>query len=115
MLALVKTPRIEIAVNGEGAQVALDWLARKFTLTVIAADTKPIEETAFWREMSLNRVGNLLEAARLKARMTQRQLAHTVGIAQNMVSDYETGRRPLARGMAERMAKALGVKVERLL
>ena len=61
MLALVKKPHIEIAVNGEGAQAALDWLARKFTLTVIAADKRPIEQTAFWQEMSLNRVGNLLD------------------------------------------------------
>jgi hypothetical protein len=35
----------------------------------------PIEETDFYNEMELNRGGNLLEAARLKAELSQRQLA----------------------------------------
>ena len=56
-------------------------------------DSVAIEDTDFWEEMQTDRVGNLLAAARLKAGLTQKQLAGKAGIKQNMVSDYEKGRR----------------------
>ena len=118
MLAVVKTPHIEISLNGEGAKEALGWLSRKYKVTIIdgengKGDAVPIEETDFWREMNENRVGNLLEGARLKAGLTQKQLAAKCDIKQNMVSDYETGKRRLSKNMAKRFAVALGVKAER--
>ena len=119
MLAVVKVPHIEISLNGEGALEALDWLSKKFKITVItqednAEESVPIEETDFWKEMQSNRIGNLLEASRIKAGMTQKQVAESVGIKQNMISDYESGKRRLSRKMAERLSPVLGVKMERL-
>jgi transcriptional regulator with XRE-family HTH domain len=64
--------------------------------------------------MEKNRVGNLLAGARLKAGMTQAQLADKLGIRQNMVSDYERGRRTYSDAMATRLSKTLKVKEERL-
>lgn len=49
----------------------------------------PVEETEFWQEMEKNRVGKLLAGARLKAGLTQAQVAERVGVRQNMISDYE--------------------------
>ena len=43
--------------------------------------------------MELNRAGNLLEAARIKADLSQKQLADAMGIRQTMVSEFENGRR----------------------
>lgn len=74
----------------------------------------PIESTDYWREMESNRVGNLLAGARLKAGLTQTQLAERVGIRQNMVSDYERGRRTYSDAMARRLAEALEVREEHL-
>lgn len=73
-----------------------------------------IEETDFWKEMNANRVGNMLAAARLKAGLTQTQLAAKLNIRQNMISDYERGTRRLSPDMAKRLAGALGIAVERL-
>ena|SRR4030043_478561 len=70
----------------------------------------PVEETEFWKQMDRNRVGNLLAGARLKAGLTQGQLAKKLGIRQNMVSDYERGRRGLSPGMAARFSAVLHVK-----
>jgi transcriptional regulator with XRE-family HTH domain len=70
----------------------------------------PVEETEFWKEMDKNRVGNLLAGARLKAGLTQGQLARKLGIRQNMVSDYERGRRGLSPGMAARFSDVLHIK-----
>jgi len=75
----------------------------------------PIEETDFYKEMELNRDGNLLEAARLKAELSQKQLAEAVGIRQTMVSEFKNGRRKITKNMAERLAKELKIKPERLI
>lgn len=117
MLAVVKKPHIELSINGEGAKEAVDWLARKFRLQIIsgAEDTVNIEETDFYRKMEVNRTGNLLEAARIKAGLSQKQLAETVEIRQTMVSEFENGHRKITRSMAARFAKALKVKAERFL
>lgn len=119
MLAVVKKPPIEMSINGEGAKEAVEWLARKFQLKVISGndpgDKVRIEDTDFYREMELNRAGNLLEAARIKADLSQKQLADAIGIRQTMVSEFENGRRKVTRKMAERFSKVLKVKAERFL
>ena len=73
-----------------------------------------MEETDFWKEMQSNRIGNLLSGARLKANMSQAQLAEKLGIRQNMISDYERGKRRFSRAMAKRMAEVLCISLERL-
>jgi ribosome-binding protein aMBF1 (putative translation factor) len=119
MLAVVKAPHIEISLNGEGTREALNWLSRKFKVMVISRDDKfgesvPVEETDFWKEMQSNRIGNLLEASRIKAELTQKQVAEAVGIKQNMVSEYESGKRRLSKKMAQRLSAVLGIKSARL-
>jgi len=46
--------------------------------------------------------------------MTQRELAEKLSVRQNIISDYERGRRRLTLPMAKRIAKILNVKVDRL-
>ncbi|RPJ81365.1 MAG: XRE family transcriptional regulator [Deltaproteobacteria bacterium] len=64
--------------------------------------------------MQSNRIGNLLSAARFKANFSQSKLAEKLGIRQNMISDYERGKRRLTPDMAKRIAKTLKIKVERI-
>jgi transcriptional regulator with XRE-family HTH domain len=45
---------------------------------------------------------------------SQAQLAEKLGIRQNMISDYERGKRRLSPEMAKRMAKILHIKVDRI-
>jgi ribosome-binding protein aMBF1 (putative translation factor) len=113
----VKKPRIEISIQGEQAEELLDWIKKKFEVNILSSevgDAIPIEETDFWKEMQSNRVGNLLAGARLKAGLTQAQLAEKLDVRQNMISDYERGRRRLSLSMAKRIAKILNIKVDRL-
>ncbi len=46
--------------------------------------------------------------------LTQAQLAAKVDIRQNMISDFERGKRRLSPSMAKRLAKTLHIKVDRL-
>lgn len=118
MLALVKKPHIEISLHGENVAEILDWIKKRFEVTVLAAEPEDeivsIESTEYWKEMEKNRVGNILAGARLKAGLTQAQLADKLGIRQNMVSDYERGRRTYSDAMAKRISQTLRVKEEHI-
>ena len=46
--------------------------------------------------------------------MTQNQLAEKLGIRQNMISDYERGRRTYSDAMAKRLSEVLEVREELL-
>ena len=117
MLALVKKPRIEISLQGENVGELMEWISKKYEVNILSSDqdeSVAIEETDFWKEMQSNRIGNLLSAARLKADFSQAELAKKLGIRQNMISDYERGKRRLTPGMAKRIAQTLNIKVERI-
>jgi len=117
MLALVKKPRIEISLQGEHVNELIDWIGQKYEVSILSAEDSEsiaIEETDFWKEMQSNRVGNLLSAARLKAKLSQSQLADKLGIKQNMISDYERGKRRLSQAMAKRIAEILNINVDRI-
>ena len=117
MLALVKKPRIEISIQGEHVNELIDWIGKKYDVNILSStypESIAIEETDFWKEMQSNRIGNLLSAARLKADLSQSQLAVKLGVRQNMISDYERGKRRLSPAMAKRMAEILNIKVDRI-
>ncbi|MCK4516529.1 MAG: helix-turn-helix transcriptional regulator, partial [Spirochaetaceae bacterium] len=113
-----KKPHIELSLHGEHVDELLAWIRKKYDVTILAEDETdeflPVESTEFWKEMDKNRVGNLLAGARLKAGLTQVELAKQLGIRQNMVSDYERGRRTYSDAMAMRLAEALEVNEEHL-
>ncbi|MBM4142623.1 MAG: helix-turn-helix transcriptional regulator [Lentisphaerae bacterium] len=118
MLALVKKPHIEISLHGEHVAELVDWIKKRFEVTVLAEEPEDefvsIESTKYWKEMEKNRVGNILVGARLKAGLTQAQLADKLGVRQNMVSDYERGRRTYSDAMAKRISQTLQVKEEHI-
>ncbi len=118
MLALVKKPHIEISIHGEHADELLAWIKKKYDITILAGESEDefisIESTEYWQKMEKNRVGNLLAGARLKAGLTQDQLAKKLGIRQNMVSDYEHGRRYFSNAMAKRLSQTLEVREDHL-
>ncbi len=117
MLALVKKPRIEISLHGEQVDELIEWIKKKFEVSILTfdnSDSLAVEETDFWKEMQSNRIGNLLAAARLKANLSQAQLATKLDVRQNMISDYERGKRRLTPAMAKRIAAILNIKVERI-
>ena len=118
MLALVKKPHIEISLHGENVGELVEWIRKKYDVIVLVEEPEeefiPIESTEYWKEMEKNRIGSLLAAARLKAGLTQAQLAEKLNIRQNMVSDYEHGRRTYSDAMAKRFSKTLNVREEHL-
>ena len=119
MLALVKKPLIELSLNGEGIEELIAWIKKKYDVSIISkfdqSQSIPVEDTAYWKRMQNNRTGNLLAGARLKAGLTQGQLAQKARVRQNMISDYERGRRKITPAMALRLSKILKTKKEYLV
>ena len=119
MLALVKKPHIELSLNGEGIEELIAWIKKKYDVAVIStfdqSQSVPVEETTYWQRMENNRAGNLLAGARLKAGLTQGQLAQKAKVRQNMISDYERGRRKITPAMAQRLSKILKTKKDYFL
>ena len=121
-MALVKKPHIELSIHGEHVAEFVAWIRKKYDVAILAEEPgeesgdEPVSiaSTEYWMEMEKNRVGNLLAGARVKAGLTQAQLAKKLGIRQNMVSDYERGRRIYSDAMAKRLSDTLKVKEEHL-
>ena len=53
------------------------------------------------------RPGLMLKGLRLRAEMTQKELADAIGVPQSHVSEYEKNKRQIPRGKAQELAKLL--------
>ena len=116
LLAVVKTPRTEISIHGDGAAEILDYLQKGFNVEILSTDEDDdsvvkVQESCYWRTAFTP--GSLLMGFRLKHDLTQNDLAERSGIAQVMISEYETGKRKLTMKAASKFAKALGEAPEK--
>ncbi|MEI6242925.1 MAG: helix-turn-helix transcriptional regulator [Chlamydiota bacterium] len=79
------------------------------------------DESVHWREVfkeELEKYGEsglLLKGSRLKAELTQQQLAEALGISQNHISEMENGKRPIGKVMALRLAKVFKTDYRKFL
>jgi DNA-binding XRE family transcriptional regulator len=72
----------------------------------IAEDSESIP----WEEVYPDFNGSVaLRGARKREALTQKELAHLVGVSQTHISEMEHGKRPIGKDMARRLAKALKV------
>lgn len=53
------------------------------------------------------RIGRMLKGLRLRAEMTQKELADAIGVPQSHVSEYEKHKRSIPRSKAKQLAKIL--------
>ena len=116
MLALVKTPRTEteLCIHGESMEI-ITCLRRFFKVEIIGTEKPDQLIDANSSEYDRANRFRLLPGYRIKAGMTQKQLAEKSGIRQNLISDYETGRRRLTPAAAAKLAPALNISPDRLL
>ena len=69
------------------------------------------KRSAHWREVfkeeleKYGEAGLMLRGSRLKAELTQKELADALGISQNHISEMENGKRSIGKVMALRLAK----------
>jgi len=67
-------------------------------------------ESVPWEEVYPDFNGSVaLRGARKREALTQKELAHLVGISQTHISEMEHGKRPIGKDMARRLARVLKV------
>ena len=115
MLAVVKTPRIELSLAGNESAVAdlLKYLRARYSVAVLSeSEDESVNAftTPFWQETTS---GDLLQGFRLKHGLSQAELAEKSGIGQTVISAYENGKRKLSRRAAIKIGAALGEAPEK--
>jgi DNA-binding XRE family transcriptional regulator len=82
-------------------------IKRKMTIKAKPKSEKPIPwRKAFKEEIeAYGESGLILRGSRHKAEMTQKDLAHVLGVSQHHISEMENGKRPIGKVMAKRLAE----------
>lgn len=74
-----------------------------------------------WREVfkeelkKYGEAGLMLRGSRYKAELTQKEVADALGISQNHISEMESGKRPIGKVMALRLAKLFKTDYKKFL
>ena len=118
MLALVKTPRIELSLagNNKGINEIIKYLQKEYQVEVLVDSENIIDEAinVFDSELFADiKPGEMVASYRLKHGLTQKELAEKSGITQTNISAYESGKRNLTRKAAEKLATALGENADK--
>ncbi len=117
MLVIVKKPYTEISLNGEGADKLFTLISNNYEVEVLSVsdeESVPLQNTDFWRNRKMlpNRAGRMLRASRQLVKMTQLEMAKNIGAKQNVISEYENGKRKITDRVARKFAKTLNVSME---
>ena len=83
--------------------------AKRTNQTVVAK--KRQKASIPWREVfkkdiaKYSEPGLVLRGSRAKEKLTQKELAKTIGVSQHHISEMENGKRPIGKEMAKRFAE----------
>lgn len=117
MLAVVKKPHIELSINGEHIDEFMAYINRKYKVEILDNPDNEfvnVEDSLFYKEMNKNRIGNLLAGSRLKSGLTQNELAKKINLRQNIISEYENGKRKISTEVAKKICTVLNVDISLL-
>jgi hypothetical protein len=112
MLVAVKTPRINVHLNGTGAQIVVRVLREQFKDVRVTHGDEAVDitTTAWWKKMEASsHKGHTLWTYRDNAGLSLTQLSKVSGIAKSHLSDMEHGKRAIGLRTAKRLSVALGV------
>ncbi len=109
----VKTPHIDIQIQGEEYKPLIDLLKKDFgeNLVEIIDDEDELVEitTTDWFEEMKPSPGETVEIHRLNLNMTQADLGKAIGErSKQYISDIEKGRRNISLDLAKRLGEVLG-------
>jgi DNA-binding XRE family transcriptional regulator len=99
---------INLSVPSGNALVALETILGMFTLAGHKVRRVNEEGEEVFSAKEVFPEGNpamLLRGYRGKLDMTQKELANTLGVTQNRISDMESGKRPISKDIAVKLGK----------
>ena len=111
MSAPMKRPLTEVQIKSEGKVLLFRGVPQSKLKTLVGALREYQEKTYSWRELATERLRNaggesayMVKSAREGASLTQSQLASKLGIPQPNISQIESGKRPVGKRLAKRLA-----------
>lgn len=120
MLAVVKTPRIDVRIQGEISPLMMEVLKKEYgrKLHIQAENNESVNyfETPFAKAMDKKITpADCIQTYRENLGLTQEELGKKVRVSKNYVSDWENGHRKVSKEKAVRLSKLFHISVEHLL
>ncbi len=85
----------------------LAGIVSKFGGRIVPQPEKTEELVIIPPSSERERIGKMLHGARLRAGLTQKELARAIGVPQSHISEYEKNKRPIPQGKAQELARVL--------
>jgi DNA-binding XRE family transcriptional regulator len=118
MQVVVKTPHIEINSDNEIPEELIRFLRKKYKNIDIISNEPVYEITeSDWYKNISNKMNasSYIKAYRAKKGYTQEQLGELLHIDRHVVSMIETGKRPVSKDMAKRLAAVFETNIEKFI
>jgi len=121
MLAVVKTPHIDVRIEGEVPPRLLRLLKTEYGSVLKLTEDDDNESVDFfktdiYREMKKKMTpGTYVRIYRENYGMTQEQLGANVGASKSFICDIEHDRRAISKGMAKKFSTLFKISVERFI
>jgi len=121
MLAVVKTPLINVRIEGEVPPRLLRVLKTEYGSELKLADEEDNEtvdffKTDFYRETKKHITpGTYVKVYRENHEMTQEQLGAKVGVSKSFICDVEHNRRAISKEMAKKLSKLFKISASHLI
>ena len=121
MLAVVKTPHINVRIEGEVSPRLLRLLKTEYgqELKLLEGDEKETVDffkTNFYKTVKKNLTpGTYVKIYRDNLSMTQEQLGAKVGVSKSFVCDVEHNRRAISKEIAKKLSKLFKISPSHLI
>lgn len=119
MLAVVKTPRINIRLEGDIPEPILKAIRAEYGKKLEIKEqeeTVPLSEWPWYQKMKKSMTpGKNLRVYRDNASLTQEQLGAKVGVSRKYISDLENGHRNISKDLAKKFMNLFKVPIDRFI
>ena len=120
MLAVVKTPHIDVRIQGDISPLMMEVLKKEYgrKLHIKAEDEESVDyfETALAKVLDKRATpGGCIQIYRENLGWTQEELGEKVGVSKQYVSDWEHGRRKVSTAKAKKLSHLFHISVEHFL
>lgn len=120
MLAVVKTPLIDLRIQGDISPFMIEALkkeyGRKLHMQPDKDETVEYFETPLAHALDkLSKPADCVKIYRENLEWTQERLGKEVGVTKNYVSDWENGLRRVSKDKAKKLARLFHISVEHFL
>lgn len=120
MLAVVKTPHIDVRIQGDISPFMMEVLKKEYGRKLHVQNEK--EESVDYFETALAKAldkkvtaADCIQIYRENLGLTQEELGEKVGVSKNYVSDWENGHRKVSKDKAKKLSQMFHISAEHFL